>query len=106
MWTGAGLIVVAAGVLAYGIHDLYEAGVVSGGLFSHRAFDISAQIPPGSWYGTLLKGTINFRPDPMRAEVIAWLAYLVITMPLFFRTPRPKATVAESESDRPFVSSI
>lgn len=87
-WTGAGLIVVAAGVLAYGIHDLWEAELLSGGIFETRAFDLSAQIPPSSWYGTLLKGTINFRPDPSWAEVIAWSTYLVITMTLFFRAPR------------------
>lgn len=104
MWTGAGLIVVAAGVLAYGIQDLWEAGIVSGWPFSHRAFDISAQVPPGSWYGTLLKGTINFRPNPMWAEVVAWLAYLVITMTLFFRPPRSKTPSAASASSRSPVS--
>jgi high-affinity iron transporter len=104
-WTGAGLIVVAAGVLAYGIHDLWEAGLLTGGLFDTRAFDVSAQIPPSSWYGTLLKGTINFRPDPMWAEVVAWLTYLAVTMTLFFRAPRPttapsRASAASDPVDR------
>ncbi|MEO7430151.1 MAG: iron uptake transporter permease EfeU [Acidimicrobiales bacterium] len=103
-WTGAGLIVVAAGVLAYGIHDLVEAGLLSGGLFDARAFDVSAQIPPSSWYGTLLKGAINFRPDPMWAEVIAWLAYLSVTMTLFFRPSPPLAPVTATNSAAPFVS--
>ncbi len=97
-WTGAGLIVVAAGVLAYGIHDLWEAGVVSGGLFDARAFDVSAQIPPSSWYGTLLRGTVNFRPDPAWAEVVAWFAYLTIAMTLFFRKPRPQPAAPAARS--------
>jgi high-affinity iron transporter len=91
MWTGAALIVVAAGVLAYGIHDLWEAGILSGGIFDARAFDVSSQIPPSSWYGTLLRGTVNFRPDPRWAEVVAWLAYIGVTVPLFFRSPRVRA---------------
>ncbi|HZK35461.1 MAG TPA: iron uptake transporter permease EfeU [Aeromicrobium sp.] len=80
--TGALLIIVAAGVLAYGIFDLQEAGVLPG--FGSRAFDISATIPPDSWYGTLLKGTANFQPDPSWLQVVAWVAYIVPVMILFF----------------------
>lgn len=93
-WTGAGLIVVAAGVLAYAIHDLWEAGMVSGAWFDHAAFDVSAQVPPGSWYGTLLRGTVNFRPDPAWAEVGAWLVYVTTTMAFFFRPSRPDMSAA------------
>ena len=59
-YTGVILIVVAAGVLAYGVHDLQEAGVLPG--INSLAFDVTAFVPPDSWYGTLLKGTLNFSP--------------------------------------------
>ena len=59
-WTGAVLIVVAAGVLAYGVHDLQEAGILPG--LNTLAFDVSGTVPPDSWYGTLLRGTVNFTP--------------------------------------------
>lgn len=72
--TGALLIVVAAGVLAYGVFDLQEAGVLPG--FTQRAFDISSTIPPDSWYGTLLKGAVNFQPDPSWLQVVAWIGYI------------------------------
>jgi high-affinity iron transporter len=87
--TGAGLVLVAAGVLAYGFHDLLEAGLLHGGFFTRQAFDVSAAIPPSSWYGTLLKGIVNFRPDPTVFEVVAYLAYLVPTLYLFFRGAKP-----------------
>ncbi|MFF2507137.1 iron uptake transporter permease EfeU [Streptomyces sp. NPDC058067] len=81
-WTGGMLVVVAAGVLAYGVHDLQEAQFLGG--LSSLAFDISATIPPDSWYGTLLKGVFNFQPDPTVLQVVVWLAYLIVTLGVFF----------------------
>ncbi len=83
--TGALLIVVAAGVLAYGFHDLQEAGILPG--LNNTAYDISSWYAATSWYGTLLKGLFNFSPNPTVLEVVVWFAYLVPTMYLFFRQP-------------------
>lgn len=80
-WTGGMLVVVAAGVLAYGFHDLQEAAIIPG--LTDLAFDISDVIPPDSWYGTLLKGVLNFQPDPTVVQVTVWLLYLVPTLAVF-----------------------
>ncbi|RZU25212.1 iron uptake transporter permease EfeU [Streptomyces sp. BK239] len=80
-WTGGMLVVVAAGVLAYGFHDLQEADWLPG--LTDKAFDVSGTIPPDSWYGTLLKGVFNFQPDPTVLQVTVWLLYLVPTLALF-----------------------
>ncbi|WP_062647744.1 iron uptake transporter permease EfeU [Streptomyces maremycinicus] len=80
-WTGGMLVVVAAGVLAYGVHDLQEADWIPG--LNSLAFDISGTVPPDSWYGTLLKGVFNFQPDPTVLQVTVWLLYLVPTLALF-----------------------
>ena len=103
-WTGGALVVVAAGVLAYGFHDLQEAGVLPG--LHSLAFDVSAQIPPDSWYGTLLKGTVNFQPDPTVLQVVVWLLYLIPTLVLFFapvrfRTTQARAGRTQNESPVP-----
>lgn len=95
-WTALALIVVAAGVLSYGVHDLQEAGVLPG---LHRlAFDVSEQVPPGSWYGTLLKGTVNFSPATTWLEAAVWLGYLVVVVPLFLRTVRSSRAATASAS--------
>lgn len=80
-WTGAFLVVVAAGVLAYGVHDLQEAAVLPG--LHSLAFDVSDTIPPDSTLGTLLKGTINFTPATTWLQAIAWTLYIVPVMVLF-----------------------
>lgn len=82
-WTGAALIVVAAGVLSYGVHDLQEAGILPG--LHSLAFDVSAQIPPGSWYATVLKGTVNFLPATTWLQFLAWWLYLVPVMAVYIR---------------------
>lgn len=95
-WTGAGLIIVAAGVLAYGVHDLQESRDLPG--LNSLAFDVSDAIPPDSWYGTLLKGIFNFSPATTWLEAAAWLLYVVPVMYLFFRPARaisPKPAVTE-----------
>jgi len=94
-WTGVALIIVAAGVLAYGIHDLQEAGILPG--LNNLAFDISDTIQPGTWYAALLKGTLNFSPAMTVLEVTAWLLYVGIVMTLFMRKVRvPRASAATS----------
>lgn len=89
-WTGGFLIFVAAGVLAYGVHDLQESGVLPG--LNSLAFDVSEQIPPSSWIGTVLKGTFNFSPATTWFELAVWVAYIAIVLPMFIvrvRAPHP-----------------
>ena len=86
-WTGGALIIVAAGVLAYGVHDLQEARILPG--LHALAFDVSAQIPPDSWYGVLLKGIFNFSPASTWLEVLVWTVYVIPVAYLFFRPARP-----------------
>ncbi|WP_411105846.1 iron uptake transporter permease EfeU [Streptomyces sp. cmx-4-9] len=90
-WTGGMLVVVAAGVLAYGVHDLQEARFLGG--LGDKAFDVTAAVPPDSWYGTLLKGVFNFQPDPTVLQAAVWVLYAVPVLLLFFagQAARPAA---------------
>jgi high-affinity iron transporter len=85
-WSGAALIVIAGGVLAYAVHDFQEAGILPG--LHTLAFDVSAAVPPSSWYGTLLKGTLNFSPATTWFEAAAWLLYVPPVMYFYFRSNR------------------
>ncbi len=88
-WTGLFLIAIAAGVLAYGVHELQEAGVLAWG--TAAAFDVSGVISATTALGSLLKGLLDFTPTPTWGQVVAWVAYLVPTAVLYLRAVRMPA---------------
>ncbi|MBP2320941.1 high-affinity iron transporter [Kibdelosporangium banguiense] len=88
-YTGIALIIVAAGVLAYGIHDLQEAEFLPG--LRTLAFDLSGPIPESSWYGTLLKGIFNYSEQTTVLQAIAWVGYVAVVMTIFL-WPRKEKT--------------
>jgi high-affinity iron transporter len=92
--TGVLLVFVAAGILAYGVHDLQEAAILPG--LNTLAFDVSAAVPPDSWYGTLLKGIFNFSPQTTVLEAIVWVAYVAVVLTLFLVPQRSARPVAPS----------
>jgi high-affinity iron transporter len=90
-WTGALLVLVAAGVLSYGVHDLQEGGVLPG--IRSVAYDVSAAVPIDSWYGTLLKGIFNFSPAATWLEVTVWVVYVAVVGTCFVLALRHRRTI-------------
>jgi high-affinity iron transporter len=101
-WTGILLVLVAAGILKYGVHDFQEAGVLPG--LNTLAFDISGILPPDAWYATLLAGMFNLTPAPTVLETVAWLAYAVPVLVLFLLPQRPQAAPAGPPTTAPAAS--
>jgi high-affinity iron transporter len=116
-WSGAFLILVSAGILAYGIHDLQEAAVLPGpfsgdpitpthprtgevltGFATYPfwmaafpfgwAFDLSDALAPDGFAAALLKGTVGFVPQMTWLEVTAWAVYVLAVVPPFVRRVR------------------
>jgi len=84
--TGALLIVIAAGVLSAGVHELQEAGIIGGE--DSVALNITSWYSADAWYGSLLRGIFNFTPTLTVLQVVVWFAYLVPVLVLFFRPSR------------------
>ena len=109
--TSVALILVAAGVLAYGVHDLQEAGILPGpytaaapidpatgavavglaGFPFGWAFQLGEVLPPDSAPAALLKGTLGLTPEMSWLEVIAWATYLIVVLTVFLRRARVSA---------------
>ena len=90
-YTGALLIVVAAGLFAFGIHELQEAGWLP--FLTGTAFDISGTVPDDSGAGGIFRALFGYQANPTWLEVVAWVGYLV-TVGWFFLRPQhvPGAT--------------
>ena len=81
-WTGAALIIVAGGVLRYAVHEFQELGWLPGE--DDVAIDVSGTFDPDGVVATLVRGLVNLKPVMTWLEVIAWLAYVIPTLILFF----------------------
>ena len=97
-WTGGLLIFIAAGVLAYGVHDLQYARILPG--LNDVAFDVSHVLDPNGWVAAVIKGFFNLSPVMTKVEVGVWIAYVVPVFVLFVRQMR-RPTPARATSAVP-----
>ena len=95
-WTGAFLIVVAAGLVAGSLRALHEAGVWNH--LQEVVFDSSKYLHEDSPLGVLLGGFFGYTDHPTQGEVLAWLLYLVPVMIWFLHGSKPAAVQKSSES--------
>lgn len=92
--TGIVLIFVSAGLVAYGIAEFTEVGLLP---VTPTAFDLSGSLPVSSPIGSMLAGLFGYRAAPTVLEFLGYLAYLIPVMVLFLGVPRrfkPVASVA------------
>jgi high-affinity iron transporter len=92
-YTGIFLIVVAAGILSYGVGALQTVGWLPG--LADKAFDVTSWFNWSSWYGEIIQGVFNITPTPTVLQLSVWLAYLVVVLAIFVR---PTKTPAKSET--------
>lgn len=85
------LIVIAAGVLAYGLGDLQEAGLLPGQ--NWVAFDLGSRIDANSWWASIVSGITELSPRMTVLQVVAWVAYLGVVVAMFVAAGRQAVPV-------------
>jgi high-affinity iron transporter len=90
-WTGAALIVVAAGVFGYAFHDLQEAGVLPGlqAVALHPGDFFGRFGTFGEWMQTAFQGVLNVTATITWLQLITWTAYIAPVLYLFLRRGTP-----------------
>ncbi len=100
--TAIALIVIAAGVLSYGLGDLQDAGLLPGQHWI--AFDLTAHVDPNSWWVSIISGVTELAPKMTVLQVVTWVVYLAVVIPLFVqagRKPMVKPVPAPSSEPEP-----
>jgi high-affinity iron transporter len=108
-YTSLILIVFAAGLTGYGVHELIEAGESSGiefGLLSNKVFDINPPVNLDGSYpllhekgviGSVLKALVGYDGNPELLRIVAYLAYWLIVGAYVYRTYRRRSVATTAE---------
>ena len=77
------LILFAAGLLAHGIHEFHEAGIIPP--MVEHVWDINYILPEKSTFGRFLTAIVGYNANPSLIEVIAYPLYLALALGSYFR---------------------
>jgi high-affinity iron transporter len=91
-YTGIALIVVAAGVLSYGVHEFQELGWLPGP--DAFVWDVTSWLPKESLVAGLLGGTVGFDTTTSWLQLAVWAIYLAAVLTPYLRPARSKVLVS------------
>ena len=90
-YSGVALIIVAAGVLSYGVHEFQELGYLPGP--DAFAWDVTSFIAKDSILGASLSGTIGFDTTTSWLQLAVYVLYLGSVLVPYLSKPRAKMLV-------------
>ena len=93
-YSGIALIVVAAGVLSYGIHELQEFGILPGP--DAFVWDTTSWLPKESVVAAFLGGTIGFDTTTSWLQLFGWLSFLGFTLSVYLAPAKSVKTPANA----------
>lgn len=93
--TGVALVIVAAGVLSYGIHEFQELGWLPGE--KAYAWDVTSWLASDSILASILAGTIGFDTTMSWLQLLVWGAFIGITLALYLKPAKSVSPVLASK---------
>jgi high-affinity iron transporter len=90
-FTGVFILLVAAGLLAGVLRKFHEAGVWNS--LQAVMVDLSETLPMDGPLGAVLSGLFGYQAVPVLGEVIAYVAFLAVSLFFFFRPAAPAAAI-------------
>jgi high-affinity iron transporter len=85
-YSGVALIIVAGGVLSYGIHEFQEFGILPGA--EAFVWDVTSWMPKESLVAGLLAGTVGFDTTTSWLQLAGWLVYVALTLSAYLSSPK------------------
>jgi high-affinity iron transporter len=74
--TGLLLLVVAAGLVAHGVHEFQEAGVLP--VVVEQVWDINPFLDEGSGVGSFLKSLFGYNGNPSLVELMSYIFFVIV----------------------------
>jgi high-affinity iron transporter len=97
-WTGAALIIIAAGLLSHGVHELIELGLLPP--LANEVYNLSAQLPDSEGIGLFLRAVAGYSAAPELLTLLVHVAYLCVGLFLYLRpVARPRAGVTAASRE-------
>lgn len=82
-YSGVALIIIAAGVLSYGIHEFQEFGLLPG--TEAFVWDITSWMPKESFIAGLLAGMVGFDTTTSWLQLFGWLTFVGFTLSAYLK---------------------
>jgi high-affinity iron transporter len=83
--TGLLLVLFAAGLLAHGIHEFHEAGLIPPVV--EHVWDVNALLNEKSTFGRFLTAIFGYNANPSLVEVVAYATFLAVVLAGYSRRP-------------------
>jgi high-affinity iron transporter len=94
--TGAALVVIASGLLSYGVHEFIEVGLLPA--LINPVYDISAILPHKEGIGQFLRAIVGYSSTPELTTLLAQGAYLLFGLFFYVRPVRRAAAARAATS--------